>query len=328
MPLADPHILFLVTKTTLIGGECLFQTQALWAILKRALTPSTVILPPGGHNIAGVLGQIGAMLELAEQIEEGDIPDPEAIYVPYGSGCTTTGLVMGVALAEELGMKAFRKKGFKIVAVGVHHAIAKAHSYLNCLHWNYMPLSVAFSINQVSSYLEGLGGVPATLRASSHSVRESRLEIVTEPQYVGRYGTHSQKSLPEALAYDESAQIQLATATATTGKPAAAGGWSPLPHQWLCGHFAAKAYGVMSNRLASGEHAPGSVLFWQTKSAVQPRATHIQDESVAFESLATEGVKAWAKEGKAHSRLRQGAYYPSRYRHLTKEIPLELFKNI
>ena len=28
-------------------------------------------LPRGGHNISGVLGQIGACLELAEQIERG-----------------------------------------------------------------------------------------------------------------------------------------------------------------------------------------------------------------------------------------------------------------
>jgi hypothetical protein len=29
------------------------------------------VFPPGGHNVTGILGQIGACLEFAEQIERG-----------------------------------------------------------------------------------------------------------------------------------------------------------------------------------------------------------------------------------------------------------------
>ena len=64
-----------------------------------------------------VLGQIGACLELAEQIERGEAVDPSAIYLPYGSGCTTTGIVMGVALARHLGMKAFQSPDFKVTSI-------------------------------------------------------------------------------------------------------------------------------------------------------------------------------------------------------------------
>ena len=45
--------------------------------------------------LVGVLGQIGALLELAEQIQNGEVPDPEGLVVTCGSFCTFTGLLMG-----------------------------------------------------------------------------------------------------------------------------------------------------------------------------------------------------------------------------------------
>lgn len=46
------------------------------------------------HHV-GVLGQIGALLELAEQIQNGEVPDPEGLVVTCGSFCTFTGILMG-----------------------------------------------------------------------------------------------------------------------------------------------------------------------------------------------------------------------------------------
>jgi hypothetical protein len=39
----------------------------------------------GGANPAGALGHIAAVLELAEQIRSGVVPDPDHIILPQGS---------------------------------------------------------------------------------------------------------------------------------------------------------------------------------------------------------------------------------------------------
>lgn len=57
------------------------------------------IVPTGGTSIAGTLGYVNAAFELAEQVERGEIPEPEWIFVPLGSGGTVAGLVVGARLA-------------------------------------------------------------------------------------------------------------------------------------------------------------------------------------------------------------------------------------
>lgn len=130
------NTLNLLSSLSLGGDVILSRVGGVRRLLYRLWNPLDKVFPPGGHNITGVLGQIGACLELAEQIEAGDTPDPAAIYLPYGSGCTTTGITMGVALSRHLGLKAFQAPGFKIVAVVVHHAVAKLHKLFGALFWH------------------------------------------------------------------------------------------------------------------------------------------------------------------------------------------------
>ena len=62
-------------------------------LLGSLFSSSSVVLPPGGNSPLGVLGQISGALELAEQIARGEMPDPDAIYLPVGSSCTISGLI-------------------------------------------------------------------------------------------------------------------------------------------------------------------------------------------------------------------------------------------
>ena len=82
-------------------------------VLRTAVLGQGIILPPGGNSPAGVLGQIGGMLELADQIESGEVDDIDAIVLPVGSSCTISGLVIGVALARRLGLRGFNRPGFR-----------------------------------------------------------------------------------------------------------------------------------------------------------------------------------------------------------------------
>lgn len=56
-------------------------------------------IPPGGSNILGSLGYVDGALELRKQVDEGLLPEPDFIFVTYGSGSTAAGLLAGVTLA-------------------------------------------------------------------------------------------------------------------------------------------------------------------------------------------------------------------------------------
>lgn len=56
-------------------------------------------VPLGGSTPLGVLAQVNAGLELAEQIAAGMLPKPDRVVLPLGSGGTTAGLALGFAIA-------------------------------------------------------------------------------------------------------------------------------------------------------------------------------------------------------------------------------------
>jgi len=56
-------------------------------------------LPAGGSNAFGTLGYVDAALEIAAQVDAGDLPAPGTLVVPVGSGGTVTGLSIGLRLA-------------------------------------------------------------------------------------------------------------------------------------------------------------------------------------------------------------------------------------
>ena len=56
-------------------------------------------IPAGGSVALGALGQVGAGIELAEQVAQGLLPTPHTLVVPLGSGGTAAGLLLGLAIA-------------------------------------------------------------------------------------------------------------------------------------------------------------------------------------------------------------------------------------
>lgn len=57
------------------------------------------VIPPGGSYLWGSLGYVEGALELKRQVDEGLLPEPENIFVTYGSGSTAAGLIVGARLA-------------------------------------------------------------------------------------------------------------------------------------------------------------------------------------------------------------------------------------
>ena len=58
------------------------------------------VIPTGGSSPVGILGFVNAAFELKLQVEQGEIPKPEKIYVPSGSMGTAVGLALGLKLAD------------------------------------------------------------------------------------------------------------------------------------------------------------------------------------------------------------------------------------
>ena len=56
-------------------------------------------LPAGGSSPVGSLGYVEVALEIAQQVEAGELPEPATVVVAVGSGGTTAGLALGLRLA-------------------------------------------------------------------------------------------------------------------------------------------------------------------------------------------------------------------------------------
>lgn len=72
---------------------------AMWRARRGAF-----VMPPGGATPRGTLGYVSAALELAFQIEAGELPVPHTIVLPVGSTCTSAGLLAGLHLAAAHGI--------------------------------------------------------------------------------------------------------------------------------------------------------------------------------------------------------------------------------
>ncbi len=60
---------------------------------------SPYALAPGASTPLGAVGYVNAALELAEQVMQGQLPEPETIVVPVGSAGTAAGLLLGLRIA-------------------------------------------------------------------------------------------------------------------------------------------------------------------------------------------------------------------------------------
>ncbi|MDQ3987387.1 MAG: pyridoxal-phosphate dependent enzyme [Actinomycetota bacterium] len=70
--------------------------------LRARLTagPRAILLPPGGSGAAGDVGSVWAGIEIATAVRDGSVPKPSRAVVALGTGGTTAGLAVGLALGD------------------------------------------------------------------------------------------------------------------------------------------------------------------------------------------------------------------------------------
>eukprot|EP00930_Biecheleria_cincta_P060157 TRINITY_DN45848_c0_g1_i1.p1 TRINITY_DN45848_c0_g1~~TRINITY_DN45848_c0_g1_i1.p1 ORF type:complete len:263 (-),score=50.36 TRINITY_DN45848_c0_g1_i1:330-1055(-) len=194
-----------------------------------------------------------------------------------GSNCTISGICLGVALAHEAGFTAFRRSSFRIYGQPVHPVFGSLHSLFGVLHSQRLPLMIGRSLKSTSMLISASGGPDVTEKALR--IMRECLVVSSNRAIAGKYGAHSKLSRQAKQIYDDSAQAV---------EPLAA------PHLWICGHFTGKSFALLLDLLSKdrelGERR--KLLFWQTKSAIQPRGP--VDEWGAFEEE-RKGSKAFAK---------------------------------
>jgi D-cysteine desulfhydrase len=80
-----------------VTGVALEALRACGRELRHGQLP--YIVPTGGTSAIGAIGYVNAAFELQAQVAAGELPEPDWIFVPLGSGGTVAGLVLGAKLS-------------------------------------------------------------------------------------------------------------------------------------------------------------------------------------------------------------------------------------
>ena len=86
-------------KTDIVrfGGN---YAQRIGTLREHLWNQNAWLIPAGGSSWLGAIGFVSAGLELAAQINSGELPQPDKLYVAAGTLGTVAGLAIGLALAE------------------------------------------------------------------------------------------------------------------------------------------------------------------------------------------------------------------------------------
>lgn len=78
------------------GGSYAGTALRTWTSYRKLDRP--YFIAPGASSPLALLGYVDAMLELGEQVERGEMPRPDRIVLPAGSGGTTAALALGASI--------------------------------------------------------------------------------------------------------------------------------------------------------------------------------------------------------------------------------------
>lgn len=175
------------TIDTAPTGEAAAALAAARAVASRLTGRRLYPILPGGSSVRGTLGWVEGGLELAAQIQAGELEEPDAIFCAYASGGTAAGLLIGLALAG---------LGPEIVAVQVYPAPLASAPMLRNLIWRTrrflaarcdepVPPVDASRIRVLGDYLGGGYAAPAESASAAREAAEA-LGLELETTYTGK----------------------------------------------------------------------------------------------------------------------------------------------
>jgi D-cysteine desulfhydrase len=160
------------------------------AKLKQWLSKANDVyyIPGGGSSPVGVLGYVNAAFELKQQVDGGELPQPDVIFVAAGTCGTLGGLTLGCKLAgmntEVIGVRVVDK--IMANATLTAHLANKAGKLLTKAGVDGVPHISASEITLIDSYFGDDYGVPTEegLEAMELAKKEEGLKL--EPTYTGK----------------------------------------------------------------------------------------------------------------------------------------------
>ena len=138
------------TEIVRIGGN---RSEQVAIMRKTLLGRRAWLVPLGGSSWQGTVGYVNAGLELAAQIEAGEIARPSRVYVALGTMGTAAGLALGLALA-----------GLDIEVQAIRVTLER---YSNESALRHLMNKTAFMMRRLDS------NIPADLAASTRLVHRS-----------------------------------------------------------------------------------------------------------------------------------------------------------
>jgi 1-aminocyclopropane-1-carboxylate deaminase/D-cysteine desulfhydrase-like pyridoxal-dependent ACC family enzyme len=215
-------------------------SRTMYSILRDG---NSYVMTGGGANPVGSLGHVGAGLELAEQIERKECPEPTDLFVTFGSGCTTAGLCVGIVLARHFKI-GFRRnlEDFTLHATVIHPDITRM-----------VGTQLIKRIAHQSLDLLREAGIP-DLRPELDAVLS---RVIISTKYIGNgYGHPTWKGRQARKAFEKSAN-------------------SPVLDTSYAEKGAARMLDFLRNEFKRSPESlrNRSVVFWASKSPVLPKGS-------------------------------------------------------
>lgn len=185
IPLAlDKHLLLGTTLARYGGG-----VNHLELFRRHLHKQKTWVIPLGGTCWLGAVGFVNAGLELAAQVEAGELEEPARIYIANGTMGSVAGLALGLALAElptEIHAVRVADNRFTRPAV-LERLIMKTATLMNRLDGS-IPLAAATQTNIVWRDDFFAGGYATVNEATARAVNTAKTELglILDTTYTGK----------------------------------------------------------------------------------------------------------------------------------------------
>ena len=145
-------------------------------------------IPGGGSSPVGVLGYINAAFELKMQVDAGDLPEPEVIFVAAGTCGTLAGLILGCKLAglgtEVVGVRVVDK--IMANATMTAHLANKTGKILAEYGVEDVPRIAGSDVRMLDGYFGKDYGVPTDAGMKAIEAAKAHEGLKLEPTYTGK----------------------------------------------------------------------------------------------------------------------------------------------
>ena len=169
--------------------ESYFKNEIIYLDEKSEIPKDSNIyyIPPGGSMPIGTLGFINAALELKKQVDDGEIPEPEIIFVACGSSGTAAGLLLGVKMADLKTRIHTVQTSYPIYSSlkTIRRIAKKTHKLMSNFDKTIPEISYE-SLSFDRDYFGGVYGLPTTSGIEAINIVKNKEGIKLEATYTGK----------------------------------------------------------------------------------------------------------------------------------------------